>query len=118
MSSNECRDGDICSVELGDCMPMGMLDVCGGFCMPREFANPSQLPRCTVHADCGSGKQCTAQMHEECIEECPLDEQYCNIVCDGRCIPVDFDEHPEEDWNDHGDWQDHDDHWDDWEDHD
>jgi|GEM_PF-981171 len=86
MSSNECAEGEICSVELGDClMPPGCDDpdvgcpaVCYGVCT--ENSNT-----CTSDSDCSFGTHCENGI---CVEhgtgltcdsnaDCP-DDMYCD----------------------------------------
>lgn len=119
-SSQDCGQGTVCSVDFGDCSVLPSdpsLDVCVGFCMPKKLAYPQLLPECDFSQDCPLGQACTKDFGDDCLDECPLNDNICAVMCDGRCIPQDFDEQPDERWEDEWDDAYEPDDYDQWDDH-
>ncbi len=89
-SSDECSKGQICSVELGDCLPMPGCDdgmgcpaVCLGICVDLPE------PECFDDSDCAPGFACE-YMDGPGACDCDPDDEYClmyDCIPLGQCVP-------------------------------
>jgi len=89
-SSEECDKGQICSVELGDCLPMpgcedgmGCPTVCLGVCVDLPE------PECFDDSDCPPGFACEF-MDGPGACDCDPDDEFClmyDCMAMGQCVP-------------------------------
>ena len=93
-SSEECGGGEICSVELGDCLPAPGCDEVGMGCLSVCFGECVQKPQdeCYSDDDCGPGFMC--ELVEDCIllpcdcyegEDCGAPEECASYAI---CVPI------------------------------